>query len=335
MKKQVLFSIISILILVGFTIEVCVIVQNERIKKAQYYASLRVTVPIMENASTTTKNSEGTLGEDDTFIVAPARVSLDEEDLNQANQTKRTTLKAKITGTTKNRYTTGPNKTVPPTTTTTRNNNGNSTTTQTYEEPGIDNITYSEENQTTYKYGTKITATSTYMIVTYTNGKVEKKLMSTRYSYDKSTFNGTSSQMKSEAKTMVSRNKSIINEVISKTNYYRTAIGETAVAYNEELSISATIRAMEMAYSGGIYDISHTRPSGKAWYTAITDLNYNYGPYLAENIAAGYSSAETVTNGWYKSEGHRNNMLNNKYKKIGVGYYELDGDKFWVQLFSN
>lgn len=342
MKKQVLFSVISILILLGFTIEVGIIVQKNRSQKADYYASLRVTLPILLDESSTTKKKD-----DDTFIVAPAKVDLD--NMTTTTVTKRitttttttiTTTKKKTTTTTKGttatkltattKLTTGPNKTIPvhteaiPAVTTTHK-----------PDPVVTNITYSEENETYYKYGTKITTTSTYMVVVYDNGETVKTLVGSRSQYDKSGFNGTALEMKNEAKQSVKTNKNIINSVVDMTNYYRTMVGVNEVKYNEELSIAATVRAMEMAYSGGIYNISHTRPNKQEWYTVITDLNYHFGKYLAENIAAGYVSGDDVTLGWYRSESHRKNMLNTRYTKIGVGYYELDGDKFWVQLYSN
>jgi hypothetical protein len=40
-----------------------------------------------------------------------------------------------------------------------------------------------------------------------------------------------------------------------------------------------------------------------------------------ENIAAGYSGAEAVYVGWWKSTGHRQNMYNSSLREIGNGYY--------------
>ncbi|MCY1014033.1 CAP domain-containing protein [Nannocystis pusilla] len=40
-----------------------------------------------------------------------------------------------------------------------------------------------------------------------------------------------------------------------------------------------------------------------------------------ENIAAGYSTAAQVVNGWMTSTGHCNNIMNGNYKHLGVGYY--------------
>ena len=51
-----------------------------------------------------------------------------------------------------------------------------------------------------------------------------------------------------------------------------------------------------------------------------------------ENIAMGYSSAQAVMNGWMNSSGHRANILNSAYTRIGVGYV-ADGN-YWVQEFT-
>ena len=39
----------------------------------------------------------------------------------------------------------------------------------------------------------------------------------------------------------------------------------------------------------------------------------------AENVGAGYSSIESVINGWLRSPGHRRNLLNRKLTHIGMG----------------
>ena len=57
----------------------------------------------------------------------------------------------------------------------------------------------------------------------------------------------------------------------------------------------------------------------------------------AENIAAGYFSVAEVMDGWMNSEGHRTNLLNTKYSRVGIGfYYSSSGYKTnWVQMFAN
>ncbi len=56
---------------------------------------------------------------------------------------------------------------------------------------------------------------------------------------------------------------------------------------------------------------------------------------LGENIASGYPTAAAVMRGWMHSEGHRANILNRRFKKIGLGVAtSRDGTKYWVQNFG-
>jgi uncharacterized protein YkwD len=53
-----------------------------------------------------------------------------------------------------------------------------------------------------------------------------------------------------------------------------------------------------------------------------------------ENIAMGQDSAEQVMNDWMNSQGHRENILNPNFKKIGVGIHKgADGRLYWAQMF--
>ena len=57
-----------------------------------------------------------------------------------------------------------------------------------------------------------------------------------------------------------------------------------------------------------------------------------------ENIAAGYKSPEIVVNAWMNSEGHRANIMNPNFRKIGVGYVYDANDPFghyWQQMFTD
>jgi uncharacterized YkwD family protein len=56
--------------------------------------------------------------------------------------------------------------------------------------------------------------------------------------------------------------------------------------------------------------------------------------YCGENIAAGYKTPEEVMEGWLKSKGHRENILNSDYTHIGVGYAEGGTyGTYWTQQF--
>ncbi|MCB0905879.1 MAG: hypothetical protein KDB63_02035 [Nocardioidaceae bacterium] len=56
---------------------------------------------------------------------------------------------------------------------------------------------------------------------------------------------------------------------------------------------------------------------------------------LGENIAAGYPTAASVMKGWMHSAGHRENILNKSYTRIGLGLARTsDGTRYWVQNFG-
>ena len=63
-----------------------------------------------------------------------------------------------------------------------------------------------------------------------------------------------------------------------------------------------------------------------------------YGPRLAlsENIAAGYSTPESVMGAWMGSQGHRENILSEAVFELGVGYWTGAGryGRYWVADFG-
>lgn len=189
---------------------------------------------------------------------------------------------------------------------------------------------YDEEENST-KYGTKVINIRKYEEIKYNDGTSEKNLLNSITKYDKSTFNATTNELKAEALNVVNKNSSTYKEVLDKVNSYRNEVGSEPLSLNNDLNIAATIRAMEMAYS--LAGLSHTRPNGSSCFTVLSDLGINLGWNSGENIAYNYANASSVCNGWYNSSGHKENMLNSSYKYLGVGMYELNGIKYWVQIF--
>lgn len=69
------------------------------------------------------------------------------------------------------------------------------------------------------------------------------------------------------------------------------------------------------------------------WMTRNGMVHSNEG---AENIAAYYSTVESVMQGWMNSSGHRSNILNPGWTRAGmVGYVGSNGVVYWCQQFSN
>lgn len=183
------------------------------------------------------------------------------------------------------------------------------------------------------KYGVKKIKVLHYNVIKYDDGTSDKNFNYDEIIYDKSGYNASTSDVMNEARSVAAQNSGIYSEITNYTNNYRTAAGVGTVVLDNELSVAATIRALEMAYTGGVFDISHTRPNGTECFSIFKEFNFTNITSGGENVAAGQKSASAAATAWYNSPGHRANMEDPTFKKIGVGMYELDGIKYWVQLF--
>lgn len=105
----------------------------------------------------------------------------------------------------------------------------------------------------------------------------------------------------------------LINEVYEITNNYRSLVGVPSLTLDFSLVEAASIRVKELSDS-----FSHTRPNGSSCFTVLSELGISYGT-AGENIAAGYSSSQSVMEGWHSSSGHYQNIISSKFKKIGIG----------------
>lgn len=121
-------------------------------------------------------------------------------------------------------------------------------------------------------------------------------------------------------------------EVLAQCNAQRQANGIAALSLDPELTKATNIRAQEIATL-----FSHTRPDGRKCFTVLDQIGYSYWS-AGENIAAGYGNSSAVMNGWMNSPGHRSNILNAGFKRLGVGYVYIPNSEYgyyWVQIFSN
>ena|GEM_PF-1530066 len=132
--------------------------------------------------------------------------------------------------------------------------------------------------------------------------------------------------------------KDSVNYNELRTEIWRLVNGERAKqrglglvsSENMLLRNAAMTRATELAEN-----FSHTRPDGRSFSTAYTDLGGKYR-IIGENIAYGYSTAESVMNAWMNSQGHRDNILRADYTTVEVGIaVDSSGQFYWVQLFMD
>lgn len=117
-------------------------------------------------------------------------------------------------------------------------------------------------------------------------------------------------------------------QVAELVNQERAKQGLKALHVDEKVQSAASVRAKEIEQL-----FSHTRPSGKNFSSVLTENGIRFTG-SGENIAWGQRTPQEVMKGWMNSSGHRANILNAKYTKIGVGYYVgANGRQYWTQLF--
>lgn len=124
-------------------------------------------------------------------------------------------------------------------------------------------------------------------------------------------------------------NSSYAAKVLQLVNVERSKGGLKALTTNSALTNAANVRAKEIKIS-----FSHTRPNGSSPFTALKEFNINYNA-AGENIAYGQRSPEEVVKGWMNSPGHRANIMNGNFGKVGIGCYVSNGTIYWTQLFTN
>ena len=123
-----------------------------------------------------------------------------------------------------------------------------------------------------------------------------------------------------------------VKEVLDLINKAREKAGVPALELDASMQKAAQVRAKEC-----VTTFSHTRPNGTSYKTAISEAGVA-STRTGENVATGYTSAESVMKALLNSEGHRANILNANYTKIGIGLEINTGNRYggysWAQLFA-
>lgn len=133
------------------------------------------------------------------------------------------------------------------------------------------------------------------------------------------------------------------DEVLSRTNQVR-ATGATCGG--EELAPAAplvthpALRAAARDHSRDMAErnyFAHVTPDGVQPSARATAAGYP-STFVGENIAAGQTTPANVLSAWINSPGHCANLMDPRYRYLGVGYF-LDGggDQFghyWTQNFG-
>jgi uncharacterized protein YkwD len=119
--------------------------------------------------------------------------------------------------------------------------------------------------------------------------------------------------------------------IIEWTNEERRKRGISPLKENELLNQSAQLKLEDMFEN---QYFAHTSPKG----TSLGDLSLKVGYefiVMGENLAMGnFGSDKELVKAWMESEGHRENILNEKFEEIGVAVKRgiFEGKETWMAV---
>ncbi len=115
-------------------------------------------------------------------------------------------------------------------------------------------------------------------------------------------------------------------EVVRLVNVIRSQNGLKQLEEDWQLSRVARYKSRDMAQK---HYFSHTSPTYGSPFDMIKAFGISYRT-AGENIAMGQRTPQAVVDAWMNSPGHRANILNPAFTKIGVGFE----DYYWTQMFT-
>ncbi|EES48887.1 CAP domain-containing protein [Clostridium botulinum] len=159
-------------------------------------------------------------------------------------------------------------------------------------------------------------------------GDTEENLPPT--SGDSVNVNGLS---KLPEKYSISVQSSAENKILQLMNEKRVQAGLKPLTMDNTLLQVARYKSNHMIQYN-YFD--HTNPDGTKWVNWLQTIGYKYNT-TGENIAYNTYDPVELFNQWWNSQGHRENMMNPSYTKVGVGVvYDKDNNKYMgTQTFSN
>lgn len=110
------------------------------------------------------------------------------------------------------------------------------------------------------------------------------------------------------------------NDLILLTNEIRDVKALNPLTTNDRLLMAATNKAKHLIQHDYF---SHNSPAGKQFSEWVIESGYTF-QIVGENLAIGFDTNKQVMKAWMESPSHRANILNDKYKEIGI--IVLQGD---------
>lgn len=125
------------------------------------------------------------------------------------------------------------------------------------------------------------------------------------------------------------------SDLVSQVNAFRAGRGLPTLAVSDTLTASAKWMSTDMATKNYF---AHTSLDGRSPTQRMADAGYPaYQTWTGEDLAAGYTSAREVLNGWIASPAHYAVLVNANYRAIGVGRAYGSGSAYgwyWAANFG-
>jgi uncharacterized protein YkwD len=107
------------------------------------------------------------------------------------------------------------------------------------------------------------------------------------------------------------------SDLLGAINSFRASKGLSTLVVSDTLTVAAKWMATDMSVNNYF---GHTSLDGRTPQQRMGDAGYPaYANWTGENIAAGYTVANDVLNGWINSPGHYAVLTNPNYRAIGIG----------------
>lgn len=144
--------------------------------------------------------------------------------------------------------------------------------------------------------------------------------------------------------TMRARSAELASEVLTRVNRLRrngtTCAGVwqkpvAAVRHHEKLAAASRTYARRMAVHHFFGHSDRITGNGPGWRATAAGYSWSV---VGENLAANYGNAADVVRAWRRSPGHCRNLMDGRWRHLGVGWYRAGADapyaNYWGQLFG-
>jgi hypothetical protein len=135
--------------------------------------------------------------------------------------------------------------------------------------------------------------------------------------------------------TPASAQSSDVGQILARINALRTQNGLLPLDFNSQLTAAAQQHSDDMAITG---NVDHTGSDGSSIEGRIRASGYghwrNFGIW-GENIYGGQmADVDVAWNFWINSQVHRANLLNPRYREVGIGVGQSDKGTYYTLNFG-